>query len=995
MKNSVSSNRQISSFIFTTHYNPSLLIDATGAIDYDTHKIIVIIKQSGKINLSALKPSFTIIGSYVKLGGVVQDSGISSADFSESEKKPLEYSVIAEDGTSETYYVYVKFGDTTPHIPGITSLVIQGLPYTGNTLTASYFYYDGNADPQGPSIITWEYENGYKSNNYVLIQNPSVYNENDPNSLKITVPAAASGHRIRLTVQPISDPDNTTRATSGVNKGEENGIIYNAFSKSVSKASVSDCVVINEIKARDENSEDDVFVELYNPTDQDIDLSGYSIEYSSDNTQFSPYVIFSATSPSPRVALYSNPLILTIPKQGYFLTATSDSIPSTKRISDFVVNNDTLVNLTPSVLPAINGIIRLTRNGVTVDSLSYGSAPQTEGPCAAELPSGSSLSRTNGYDTDHNIADFSVKTMATPLPSGLNEIAASAPGIAFGSPAITLADNGINDENGNQTYQVNYTFYDANYDAEGQTIFQWRPFYLADENNPSSAKTYLDGGSPEAAFIGPFNQRYFTIAGSDYDMMPDGKNIHLEVSVTPVSQSGTAGTLLGVKQTYTDTNIYTSATKSAKVLIFQVIPYRNIVELYVTRGGLINNLSVAFSKYTADLTNKFEDVDSNFQVFLCTDSAPTSVSSGKYIAVLTKPTAGLDAYGASWDSRCSIKADKTNTLYKDDADNRDYPYNISILDDGYINTVGGAVSVLEKTGYVQKTDADGNPLYDSQNNPVWSADPVYKTMDMIAFAAGNFPSEKAAAFKRFLIMSNYGSYVANGTESWKLSGAAFPYTEDAVASLTDDTACDTVHAQNDYIKFQMADPQNYLVYRKPMQNSDKPWYIDTDADISDSNSWSRTLSLDYAGETEYVINGIWYTIATERNLFFTYETTGDIIVDGISTGMIYMVGSNTGEILFRKTLDSSSNVVLSKITINSKYTQVSSTNTHELFRINEINTFAMTSATGSKIDKKDLIFLKRRNNGGMITDNNKKDDFSISYNISSANIIISDTGLNN
>ena len=156
------------------------------------------------------------------------------------------------------------------------------------------------------------------------------------------------------------------------------------------------------------------FVELYNPTDDDVDLSGWSLQYRS------------ATGSGNFTGV--TPLSGTIPAGGYFLVAGGS-------------NGTTGADLpTPDVSGSINpsgttGTILLANvataqsfppgpvatGGVVVDLLGYGTSNTFEGAPATAPSSNAnapSFNRTNGIDTDDNAADFTLSSTITPTASG-------------------------------------------------------------------------------------------------------------------------------------------------------------------------------------------------------------------------------------------------------------------------------------------------------------------------------------------------------------------------------------------------------------------------------------------------------------------------------------------------------------------------------------------------------------------------------------------------
>ena len=158
-----------------------------------------------------------------------------------------------------------------------------------------------------------------------------------------------------------------------------------------------DNVVINEVYGGGGNSGAPLshdFIELFNPTDEDIALDGWNVEY------------FSAGGNSGGTTALSG----TIPAGGYFL------------IQQAAGNNQDLPGL-PSAdatgslaMAGANGAVELTdATSDTVDLIGYGTANRHESAAASALSNSTSASRTeDGVDTDDNSADF---TTGAPSPT--------------------------------------------------------------------------------------------------------------------------------------------------------------------------------------------------------------------------------------------------------------------------------------------------------------------------------------------------------------------------------------------------------------------------------------------------------------------------------------------------------------------------------------------------------------------------------------------------
>ncbi|MFW6187322.1 MAG: ExeM/NucH family extracellular endonuclease, partial [Actinomycetota bacterium] len=182
------------------------------------------------------------------------------------------------------------------------------------------------------------------------------------------------------------------------------------------------------------------FVELHNPTDEPVDLTGWSLQYRSAT---------GAAATSSTVALSG-----TIPAGGYFLVqgasngGSGTALPTADLSTSFspagtagtILLSDGAERLSP-------GTGSITEADGIVDLLGYGSsntfetAPAT-GPAANSDPR--SMTRTDGADADDNSADFTATGTVTPQNSdGTTGEPAPGPtpepGPEPGAPPVELA----------------------------------------------------------------------------------------------------------------------------------------------------------------------------------------------------------------------------------------------------------------------------------------------------------------------------------------------------------------------------------------------------------------------------------------------------------------------------------------------------------------------------------------------------------------------------
>jgi len=174
-----------------------------------------------------------------------------------------------------------------------------------------------------------------------------------------------------------------------------------------------DHVVISEIQLSGNNANDE-FIELYNPTNSAVVMSGWRLSRKTD---------------SGTLANLVNPLNGTIPANGYFLIAHPDSIYSSQ--ADIVYS-------TSSYISNNHTVVLYTDNGITIeDKVAFGTATDTEGTTITNPATGSSVERKarasstagdmssggtdeyygNGYDSNNNATDFVERTVPQPQNS--------------------------------------------------------------------------------------------------------------------------------------------------------------------------------------------------------------------------------------------------------------------------------------------------------------------------------------------------------------------------------------------------------------------------------------------------------------------------------------------------------------------------------------------------------------------------------------------------
>jgi len=192
-------------------------------------------------------------------------------------------------------------------------------------------------------------------------------------------------------------------------------------------------MVISELAVKGPAGAGDEFIELYNPTNEAIDIEGWRLQYKSatgnNETGWANKATFGMVSLQPHQ---------------YYLVGSKSYVGTV--VPDLVLDGDL-------GLAAGAGHVRLvTMDGTVVDKIGYGttspkaepSAPEgtaimapvtftndqsierkaTAGSTAESMaPGGVDATRGNGVDTDNNGADFVIRALRDPqnLSSGLTE----------------------------------------------------------------------------------------------------------------------------------------------------------------------------------------------------------------------------------------------------------------------------------------------------------------------------------------------------------------------------------------------------------------------------------------------------------------------------------------------------------------------------------------------------------------------------------------------
>jgi len=155
------------------------------------------------------------------------------------------------------------------------------------------------------------------------------------------------------------------------------------------------------------------FVELYNPTDSDVSLDGWSLQYRS------------ATGTGTFTGV--TPLSGTIAAGGYFLVSggsngTNGADLPTPDVDGTINPSGTTGTILLANVATAQSLApgSVTTGGAVVDLLGYGASNTFETALAAAPSSNTnapSFNRTDGVDTDNNLADFTLLSTITPTAS--------------------------------------------------------------------------------------------------------------------------------------------------------------------------------------------------------------------------------------------------------------------------------------------------------------------------------------------------------------------------------------------------------------------------------------------------------------------------------------------------------------------------------------------------------------------------------------------------
>ncbi|MCE9667297.1 lamin tail domain-containing protein [Myxococcus stipitatus] len=248
-------------------------------------------------------------------------------------------------------------------------------------------------------------------------------NSDDEMAATLRIPAAGSyfyGFRYRFPQGPVGSEGWTYCDQDGV--VTQGGIPHYGSVTVKEPSPVSGHVVISEVSGRGVSSQTDEFIELYNPTDENVDLGGWQVQYkSATGSSYSG----SVTIPAGKV----------IPAHGYFLLAHVDFSGAATTPPDVTYSFDMSASTTAGGHVRIGPGLTTSPNDVAVDKVAWGTGNSPEGAAAPAHPAaggslerkalptstsasmgpgGADADRGNGTDSDRNADDFVTRASRQP-----------------------------------------------------------------------------------------------------------------------------------------------------------------------------------------------------------------------------------------------------------------------------------------------------------------------------------------------------------------------------------------------------------------------------------------------------------------------------------------------------------------------------------------------------------------------------------------------------
>jgi large repetitive protein len=210
-----------------------------------------------------------------------------------------------------------------------------------------------------------------------------------------------------------------------------NGVTFRS-NISVTRASIPNHVIISEVAVAGPASANDEFVELYNPTDQDIDITNWKLQYKpGSGGSFNSSVTISPPTGQTTVKIRAHGYFL-LAQTGYTRGAGEPAADKTYSFSLSGATGGGHIRIGP------NSLTTAVTDANTVDRFTYGGADTPEGQNAPNPPAqpasyerkagpdstaasmssgGADELKGNGQDTDNAFNDFVIRPLRQPQNS--------------------------------------------------------------------------------------------------------------------------------------------------------------------------------------------------------------------------------------------------------------------------------------------------------------------------------------------------------------------------------------------------------------------------------------------------------------------------------------------------------------------------------------------------------------------------------------------------
>lgn len=261
------------------------------------------------------------------------------------------------------------------------------------------------------------------------------------------------------------------------------------FFKQSTKVSASGfgSVVISEIMVGQDGAANNEFIELYNQTSQDINLTGFSLKKKT-------------TSGAESVLISTAKFSGTIPAYGYFLISHSGYKDA--------ISADLSYSSVSYFISANNTILLYNASSTLLDKVGYGSASDFEGAAISEIANSKSAARiinnNSMVDSDNNQADFEIKDTPSPQNSQSAKL-------------IPPDDNQNNDQDNNQESSSTDTAIFEN--QSSVTIQKPKAYYLG---NLVINELVSDPGDDDVEWVELYNTKNVDINLSDWTLEDGG-----------------------------------------------------------------------------------------------------------------------------------------------------------------------------------------------------------------------------------------------------------------------------------------------------------------------------------------------------------------------------------------------------------------------------------------------------------------------------------------